>query len=414
VNLDRTRLRLALGYTGIFVLTVAVLFTVGVLGFSRELVRQQDTLLSQEARNQTLNLLGDEHRETLAEGSREYGWAALDPSGNLIRKDRAADSLGLPHPASAQEALRDEEVVSETIQGADGRVRVLSRPMYEAGELAGVMQYAHSLESTRQRVRGLVLVLLPLSAGALGLAVLGGLFMANRAVRPVRDAFDRQRTFIADASHELKTPLTLIRANAEVLQRGLEDPDYRELTDDVLAEADRMSGILSDLLLVARLDAGKLSVEHEPFDLTKSVSRVVERFRSRAASAGVRLEASGPDRTTALGDVERTEQILVVLLDNALTHTPRGGGVRIVAQERSGCAEAVVRDTGPGVPPEHLPRVFERFYRADSARTRKSGGTGLGLSIARDLARAQNGDLQVENAAGGGAIFRLRLQRPGG
>lgn len=412
--LDRIRRRLTLGYVGIFALNFVLLGALALTGFSRELTEQQDTLLTQEARNQASNLLNDEEREVLATGSSEYSWVALDPHGRIIDSDPIAATLGLPSAELAQEALEEDGVVSRTIQGSDGsRVRVVSMPMYEeSGEAAGIIQYARSLQEIQDTVNRLAFVLLPLGLGALGLAALGGLYMAGRAVRPVRVSFDKQRAFVADASHELKTPLTLIRTDAEVvLYRGLIMPEDRKLIEHVLAETDRMNAVLSDLLLVARLDAGKLDVSEELFDLYTVLSESAERFEARASEKGIRLEVQSTGKLPTRGDPKRTEQILAVLLDNAVRFTPSGGHVVVDGQSHDRWAKVSVRDTGPGISPEHLSRIFDRFYRAEAARPRASGGTGLGLAIARDLARAQKGDLKAENAKGGGAVFRLVLPR---
>lgn len=412
--LERIRRRLTLGYVGIFALIFVLLGVFAVVGFSRELTEQQDVLLAQEARNQASNLLNDEQREVLATGSPEFSWIALDLQGQVTDSDPVAASLGLPSAELTQEALEEDGVVSATIQGSDDNgVRAVSMPMYdEAGEVVGVIQYARSLREIRDNVNRLLLVLLPLGLGALGLAAFGGLYMAGRAVRPVRDSFDKQRAFVADASHELKTPLTLIRADTEVvLYRGRIDPDDRKLIEHVLAETDKMNAVLSDLLLVARLDAGKLEVSTEPFDLSVVLSESVERFGLRISDKGVNLEVCTTGHLTVRGDPKRTGQILAILLDNAVRFTPSGGRVTVNGQLHDGWVEVSVRDTGPGITPEHLPRIFDRFYRAEEARTRKSGGTGLGLAIARDLARAQKGDLQAENVKGGGTVFRFVLPK---
>jgi signal transduction histidine kinase len=275
-----------------------------------------------------------------------------------------------------------------------------------------VIQYARSLEVVQETIWGLVFILLPLGIGGLGLSAIGGAYLAGWARRPVRESFERQRAFIADASHELQTPLTLIRADTEVLQRALEGSEDRELAEDVLVETDRMSGILDDLLLTARLDAGKLPVDDRGFDLVPVIREAAGRFEKRASSRTLELEIEEPPGgLVARGDPVRTDQVLGVLLDNALAHTPQGSGVTVAAYELDDGVELVVRDNGAGIPPEHLHRIFERFYRVDKARSRASGGTGLGLSIARDLARAQGGELRAENAEGGGAAFRLSLPR---
>ena len=242
--------------------------------------------------------------------------------------------------------------------------------------------------------------------------------MSRRAMRPVQEAFGRQRTFIADASHELKTPLTLIRADAEVLSRGIDDPsktsDNRELVDDLLGETDRMAAILSELLLLARLDADKVSVSREPFDLALVLSETSERFAARASAENKNLEVHHAGKLLARGDADRTGQILAALLDNAVRFTPPGGTLIVEGRIEDKRVEATVSDTGPGIAPVSLDRIFERFYRADThsaARSRgpSGGGTGLGLAIARDLARAQGGWLTAENTEGSGARFTLSL-----
>ncbi len=419
--LDRMRRRLTLGYAGVFALIILFLTAAAVAGFSRELTIQQDTLLAQEAEDQTANLLHNEDREVLASGSSEYSWVAFDSEGRRVTdRDPTAASLGtlgLPSRELAARALEEGTAVPETIRGPEGGVRVLSAPMREGGEVVGVMQYARSLRSVRETINRLLLVLVPLALGGLGAALLGGLYMSGRAVRPARESFERQRAFVADASHELKTPLTLIRADAEmVLYRGSLNAEDGALLEHALAETDRMGAILSDLLLVARLDAGKLDLADKPFDLAAILSEEAGRFGPRAAAREVRLDVLAPTELPARGDAKRAGQILAVLLDNAVRFTPPGG--TIVVRGRSGdrWAEASVADTGPGIPPEHLTQIFDRFYRADPARTRSEsgGGTGLGLAIGRELARAQGGELAAENAKGdeaGGATFRLRLPR---
>jgi signal transduction histidine kinase len=412
--LEGMRWRLTLGYAGIFALILVFLAVAAVVGFSRELTDQQDILLTQEAEDQSRNLLDNEHREVLAEGSAEYSWVALDPDGHVTTRDPTAatlGTLGLPSKALAREALREDEGVSATIRGPQGKVRVVSLPMRETGEVIGVIQYARSLDGVRQTIDRLLLVLIPLALGGLGAALLGGLYMAGRAMRPARESFERQRAFVADASHELKTPLTLIRADAEmVLFRDHLNEEDRKLLDHALAETDRMGAVLSDLLLVARLDAGKVDLAEKPFDLAALLSEEAERFGARAASKGVRLEVLTPEELMACGDAKRTGQALAVLFDNAVRFTPSGGSIAVRGRSGDRWAEASVADTGPGISPNDLPRVFDRFYRAEAARTRsKGGGTGLGLAIARDLVRAQGGDLLAERPRGGGAVFRLRL-----
>lgn len=405
------RRRLTLGYVGVFTLILAFLGVVAVAAFARALTVQQDDLLTQEAKDQAANLTEGEKREVLASGSAEFTWIALDLEGRVTDSDPIAEALGLPSSELASEALEDDGLVSATIQSPKGRVRAVSMPLREeSGEVVGVIQYARSLEEVRSAVNGLILVLLPLGLGGLVLATVGGLYMSARAVRPIDESFERQRAFVANASHELKTPITLIRADTEmVLDRGRLHPEDQELIEHALVETDKMNGLLSDLLLVARLDAGKLEMSTKPFDLMTTLLEEAERFGVRAAAKGIRFDIPTTGKVPASGDKDRTSQILAVLFDNAVRFTPPGGRITASGKLRDRWAEITVTDTGPGIPSEYLSRIFDRFYRGDAARTRAGGGTGLGLAIARDLAHAQGGQLTAESGNTGGATFRLRL-----
>ena len=454
--IEGIRRRLTLGYVGIFALILALLGAVVLASFAGRVAAQQDDLLEQKA-NGTRDYVQDrllrpekpeegpsdgpppgegphEGREHGKEGhgpepvgpirastDEDIGIIALAPledagdtAGRTFEASSSASSLGLPFDRVAAEAARDEEVKRETLEGPGGeRMRVVSVPVVDRGDGVAVVQVAQPRRVVRESVGDLAFVLVPAGIGGLLLAGIGGLFLSRRAMRPVEDSFRRQRTFIADASHELKTPLALAKINAEVMRRNPTDPENEQVLEDQLSEIDRMNALLSDLLILARLDAERLEVERKPFDLSVVAAEAAGRFLKRAAAEGVRLEVDVPDLLPSCGDPERTGQILAALLDNAVRHTPKGGVVTVSGRTRDGQAEAIVEDTGPGIPPEHMERIFDRFYRAEEARTRAGGGTGLGLSIARDLARTQGGDLHAVTPQGAkghtGAVFRLRL-----
>ncbi len=413
---DHIRRRLTMGYVGILALILLVFGVVVVISFHRQVTIQQDKLLDQKVKSLVNGSLSGTDKSAILEDPNSYGWIIITPDGRTLQENPTATSLGLPSERLARESLHEGKMISATIKGPEGRVRVASSPAVQSGTLV-VLQVARSPAVVEGIVDRLILVLVLTGLGALVLAAAGGLFMSRRAMRPVQEAFGRQRTFIADASHELKTPLTLIRADAEVLSRGLDDPslaeENRELVDDLLGETDRMSAVLSDLLLLARLDAQKVSVSREPFDLALVLSETSERFAARAVAEDKHLEVhhSGK-KLPARGDAGRTGQILAALLDNALRFTPAGGTITVEGSIVDRHIEATVTDTGPGIARENLERVFERFYRADTqsaARSRGGGGTGLGLAIAHDLAHAQGGELTAGNARGGGATFTLTL-----
>jgi signal transduction histidine kinase len=414
--LDRIRQRLTMGYVGILALILVLFGAIVVVSFSRQVTAQQDKILAQKADAEASSLLsgGDTYDRITATAESDIAVVVVPPDGSVsadfLDLDSSVSSLGLPFGELAQKAGQEKRMVSETVDGPDGPVRVVSVPLFSDSEEAlAIIQAAQSRQVVWEIVNRLMFVLVLVGLGALLLASVGGLYMSRRAMRPVRDAFDRQRAFVADASHELKTPLTLVRADAEVLSRGLTEPDQQELVDDLLGETDRMNAVLSDLLLLTRLDAGKLTVSREPFSLTMVAIETAERFGARAAAEEIFLEVDVPGKLMARGDLERTGQILAALLDNAVMFTPRGGCVTVTGRSGDGWAEVSVMDTGPGIAEEHMPRVFDRFYRVEAARTRAGGGTGLGLAIARDLARAQGGELEAGNIKNGGASFTLRL-----
>ena len=421
---DHTRKRLTMGYVGILALILLVFGVVVVFSFYLRASQQQDDLLLQKAEDKANDVLSGRDKYGVVEATTRYDVAVivLLPDGSTYGDLNVTSfSLGLPYADAARRAAQGGQTVSETVSGPGGPVRVMTIPVKkheERGTVVAIAQAAQSRRAVSDPVERLVFVLVFTGLGALVLAAAGGLFMSRRAMRPVQEAFGRQRTFIADASHELKTPLTLIRADAEVLSRGLDDPanakDNRELVADLLGETDKMNAVLSDLLLLTRLDAEKVSVSREPFDLALVLSETSERFAARAVAEGKNLEVEHAGKLPARGDAQRTGQILAALLDNALRFTPREGTVTVEGHVAGKRVEASVTDTGPGIPPESLDRVFERFYRADTnsaARTKgpSGGGTGLGLAIARDLARAQGGELTAENASKGGARFTLAL-----
>ncbi len=230
----------------------------------------------------------------------------------------------------------------------------------------------------------------------------------NEMLASLDEAYAAQRRFVADASHELRSPLTSIRSNIDILRRALDAPreDRAEALADVAAEVDRLSRLTSDLLLLARADAGH-KVEMSKLSLDHLVTDVHRRMETQARGVALRL---GPARkVTVMGNQVWLKQLLLILLDNALKYTPSGGSVNLSLERDGGSALVKVSDTGIGIAAEDLPHVFERFYRADKARARDEGGAGLGLAIARWIAEEHDGDLTVESEPGRGTTFTLRL-----
>jgi len=227
-----------------------------------------------------------------------------------------------------------------------------------------------------------------------------------------RAAERRLRRFVADASHELQTPLTSVRGYAELFRRGASQrPDDLATTmRRIEAEATRMGVLVDDLLLLARLDQGR-PMDSEPIDLTALVADLVADARAVEPDRPITEEVDGP--VTVRGDDVRLRQVVGNLLSNARAHTPPGAPVVVRTLVRDGEAVVEVSDRGPGLAPEHAARVFERFFRADPSRARASGGSGLGLSIVSSIAEAHGGRAEVDSIPGDGATFRVVLPLAG-
>jgi two-component system sensor histidine kinase CiaH len=243
--------------------------------------------------------------------------------------------------------------------------------------------------------------------GAIGLSVAGGAFYARRALVPIRDSLRRQREFAADASHELRTPLTVVRGSVEHLLRHPTSTiaDQRETIDDMKAEADHLTELVDALLLLARADSGTIELDRQPLDLADVTTTALEPLAGIAASHGVTLRLDARP-TAALGDALRLRQLVTILADNAIQHSPIGGTVSIRTEPEGDRAIVTVADEGPGIRPEDLPRVFERFWRAPDA---PSGGAGLGLSIARWIVERHGGTIEAKSPPGSGALFEVSL-----
>jgi two-component system, OmpR family, sensor kinase len=243
--------------------------------------------------------------------------------------------------------------------------------------------------------------------GRLGLALNSMLGQIESAFR-AKDASERRlRRFVADASHELRTPLAAVRAYAELFTRGADrrPDDLARAMEGITRESERMSLLVDDLLLLARLDEGR-PLERQQVQLEELVGEAVDTARAVDPDRPIDVELQP---ASVLGDYDRLRQIVDNLLGNARAHTPPGAPVRVRVRGDDGSAKIEVEDSGPGLGTEDVERVFERFYRSDSSRSRDSGGVGLGLSIVAAVARAHGGSVVAASEVGRGATFRITL-----
>jgi len=235
----------------------------------------------------------------------------------------------------------------------------------------------------------------------------------NSMLARIEEGFRRIQQFTADASHELRTPAAIIRASAEValLKSPGSERSYKEALHRILREAERNSALLEDLLQLARTDSRSDLPKLEPVDLAESLSSACGQLAPLAESKGVRVQINkGAAPVVIQAGEDHLRRLWLILLENAVKYTSAGGRISVaIGITPEGHAQCTVRDAGIGIAPEHLPRIFERFYRADKARSRADGGTGLGLAIARELASLHDAVIDVESEVGVGTTFRVQF-----
>jgi len=236
----------------------------------------------------------------------------------------------------------------------------------------------------------------------------------NKMFANLEASIKAQKRFTADASHELRIPLTILRGEIEVaLLRKRRPREYEEVLRQQLEVIDRMQRIVDGLLTLARADAGLLELAHDEVDLSLLMREAGQQHLTLFASKDIQLNIEVSDGLLVIGDEDRLSRVAFNLLNNAYKHAPRGTRVRFMAEAQGDEAVVTVADEGPGIAPEHVDHIFDRFYRSDEARDRETGGVGLGLAISKRIVEAHNGSLEVESTLGKGALFRFRLPLAG-
>jgi two-component system OmpR family sensor kinase len=381
--------------------------------------------------------------------------AGLD--GRIVARSSTLGTARLPVGPELLARLADGETVFRTVEDfGEEPIRMVSLPL-RIGESAYVIQVATSLDDARAVLRGARWLFLVVALAILAAVIGTGALLARRALRPIDEivtrarrigdsslrerlphpgsqdeigrlvatlndmlerierSFEVQRRFTADASHELRSPLSRLRAELEVTLRRRRDPaEYEEALRSCLDEVERLSRLTEELLGLARLDAGEgLQMAADTTPLTPIVAQAVRRLAPEAERREVALVMSPcPDLSVKVAPGAASLAIANVL-DNAVKFSPAGGRVTVRVFADGGEAVVSVADTGPGVPPDEAPRLFERFHRGSAARSAEAPGTGLGLAISRALVEGQGGRIVVESRAGNGATFSIRLPLAG-
>ena len=338
---------------------------------------------------------------------------AVDANGTNVTRGIQQLPAGLPVDGSIPATVQSgSDLRSVTV----GNVPV--RSMTERASTPIGVYYVQVIQDRSAELRTLATMLnVLLIGGAIVVLVAGGFgaIFARRALVPIREslvsqraALRRQREFAADASHELRTPLTVIRSSVEHLRRNRGDAEAAssiEALDDIDAEVGNLTALVEDLLLLARSDSGSIALTRMPVDLGDVAADGAGSLVKTAVDRGVQL-ALDPEPAIVDGDHARLRQLIVILVDNAIRHSPLGGNVRVRVRSDRSEATLQVDDDGTGIRPEDMPHVFERFWRAPGAA---AGGTGLGLAIAKSIVDLHDGRIVVTNRPEGGARFIVRL-----
>jgi signal transduction histidine kinase len=340
-----------------------------------------------------------------------YFYALVEEDGSIIGSTPNTDPQGLPAPEDILSAVGEGPSFAVTSSSEGDHLRVLMVPLETPRGRQFVLEVGRSTEPERQALRRLLLVLVAGGGVGMVLALGAGFFLAGWALRPIQITMDRQRAFVADASHELRTPLAIIRANAEILKRESAKPVQTNIAsvDDVIQETDRLSSLVGRMLTLARADAGEAPTEMTAMRLSELADDTVRQMRLLAAPKQITIDLHPDGVAMVSGDELRLREMLTILLDNSIKYSDDGATVRVDVRDANGRVVLQVSDSGRGIPAEALPRIFDRFYRADKSRSREMGGAGLGLAIAKWIVNSHGGTISIESTLGQGTTVRVEL-----
>jgi len=416
---ERARLRLTAWYVSLLALLLIV-FDVGVLSIMNQGLQANLADDLQRKASQASAAIVDVGGSTYFDRNQlagDPGWADVSlfatTTSGTVSANLVAGSV-LPNRSAMDQAMAGRAGLTTVGSGRNAFV-VYSQPIYNRGassgsasSVVGVIQVARSMRTVSDAVTGLITLLLAASVTALLVAFFAGLWLAGRTLRPIRESLLQQKQFVSDASHELRTPVTVIRTAAEAIlrQKNPTDARVRELAQDIVAESIQLGGLVGDLGVLGEADA-RAEVRHEPVDVESLLDIVTRSGQIQAEARGVTLEPTLAAAGVIDGDSVRLRQLFSILIDNATKFAPARTAVQFRADAAAGRLMVSIRDRGPGIAAAELPRIFHRFYRGESERQRE--GSGLGLAIAQWVVEAHGGVISVRSVEGQGAELLVEL-----
>jgi signal transduction histidine kinase len=418
---QRARLRLTAWYVAFLVAILLVLDVAVVIVLSRSLdARLAEDLRAKagQASAAVIDFGGAPVFERGALGS-DPGWSdvalsATTASGDVLLNASPVVGSILPDRDGVNAAILGRSGFTTVKKGSDTFL-IYSEPVYapsqfgrDGGNVIAVIQVARSTRHVVEAMGRLALLLVVATAAAAGAAFLGGLWLAGKALAPIRASVQRQKQFVGDASHELRTPVTVIRAAAESILRQKEKPSDRvqSLAQDIVSESGQLGRLADDLGLLVD-DSAMAQQARDPVAIGPLLADVTRSAHLLAESKGVILLTDTEVAGVVHGNASRLRQLLSILLDNAVKFSRPGAEVRVAAEISGRHLTLRVIDKGPGIPEAELPRVFERFYRGETERQHE--GSGLGLAIAQAIVEQHGGTIAVRSKVGEGSEFVVEL-----
>ncbi len=420
----RSRRQLAFAYALIMSLFLVLIISVVHMAMNWSMFSEQAQELSDAANGvaetqifylKNPNAAVDENRYYKSVNDRLFFYI-FSENKQLLRFDRASfrlETFVLDVIESWSIVEGEVEVFQHTNETGQLSTVMMTSKKIIAGNTVQTLYIGKDVTALYSGLRKATYAQVVLGFVALLIASAGGYYMAGRAIIPLKEAYDKQKQFAADASHELRTPLAVLMSSAELLlaDPSIQNPFLRQVLEDVKSEVKKMTNLVSDLLMVARSDNNALKVKIQRLDLAEILKQVVRTMIPLAEKKNIRLMGEHFNKVMINADEQKIKQLAIILVDNAIKYTPEGGAVLVEIDDSDGKrAIFSVIDNGIGIAPEDLGKVFDRFYRVDKARSREMGGNGLGLAIAYEIVKIHDGNIFVESKLGEGTKFTVELK----